>query len=192
MKFSRLEIKEISKAWFAISLAFAIALGGFKQGITGFSAVFAISLFTVGLGFVFHELSHKYLAQKYRCWAEFRANNAMLIFAVLISFTGFIFAAPGGVFIKGRISRKRYGMIAAAGPFMNIILGIVFLALALFLLPEMLASIAYMGARINAWLALFNMIPIMGLDGRKILAASKPIYIVEIIAAGALMLVTSL
>lgn len=191
MKFSRTEIKELVKAWLALSLAFGIAFAGVRQGLLKLGIAFTISLFTVGLGFVLHELAHKYLAQKYKCWAEFRAINAMLVFAILISFTGFIFAAPGGVIIKGRIPTKKYGRIAAAGPAMNIALGAVFLGLAVFILPELLASIAYLGAKINSWLAVFNMLPMWGLDGRKILATNKVIYVIEILLAIGLMVLTS-
>ena len=56
---SDVEIKDISKAWFAISLAFGIVLGGLT---VKFFTTFIISAIAVGLGFLLHELSHKYFA----------------------------------------------------------------------------------------------------------------------------------
>lgn len=106
MKFSKTEIMHLLRAWFIISLAFAIAFAGFSLD-PAFIIVVIVALFTVGIGFVFHELGHKYLAQKYECWAEFRANNFMLGLALVFSFFGFIFAAPGGVFIKGYLTKRK-------------------------------------------------------------------------------------
>lgn len=64
MKFTNREIKDLAIAWFMISLAFAILFSGLS-----FSFVFLISLFlsalTVGIGFLLHEIMHKYFAQKY-------------------------------------------------------------------------------------------------------------------------------
>ena len=34
---------------------------------------------TVGSGFLIHELCHKVVAQRYRCWAEFRSDDKMLL-----------------------------------------------------------------------------------------------------------------
>ncbi|MBW3019640.1 hypothetical protein KY329_05680, partial [Candidatus Woesearchaeota archaeon] len=110
------EIKEIAKAWFAVSIMFAIAFGG---GLSLAALVgLPIFLVTAGLGFVVHELSHKYVAQKLKCWAEFRASNQMLLLGIIFSFFGFVLAAPGGVFIKG--GPRHSGKIAAAGPISNV------------------------------------------------------------------------
>ena len=76
MKFSRTEINHLLRAWIIISIAFAIAFQGLSLD-PAFFVVILISGFTVGIGFLFHELGHKFLAQKYGCWAEFRANNLL-------------------------------------------------------------------------------------------------------------------
>src|SRR3989338_3366664 len=101
MKFSHKEIKDLFAAWFFISLAFAILLSG---GLTSFSVSslifsFLVSSIVVGVSFLAHEIMHKYLAQKYGLQAEFHAFYNMLFLALLISFFGFIIAAPGAVFI---------------------------------------------------------------------------------------------
>jgi Zn-dependent protease len=59
--------------------------------------------------------------------------------------------------------------ITAAGPFTNIFLGLIFL-----LAPGQIGS---HGHSINSWLALFNIIPFGPIDGKKILYASRPVYI---------------
>ena len=184
---SETEIKDIIKAWVAISIAFAIVLG--KPVFSpDFYAKFVIASLTVGIGFLFHEMGHKIVAQRYGCFAEFRSFDNMLILAIAMSFFGFIFAAPGAVMITGRISKSRSGRISAAGPVVNIALALLFLALAFLQLPNSLKPIAYYGFLINSWLALFNMIPFWLFDGYKILKWSKLAYGCIAASAFALML----
>ena len=84
----------------------------------------------MGLGFLLHQLAHKFVAQKYGCVAEFRAFDQMLYLAVgLAFFVGFIFAAPGAVMIRGYVDRRKNGIISIAGPAVNIMLAVIFLIL---------------------------------------------------------------
>ncbi len=177
--FSEIELKDLLKAWFAISLAFAIVMGGLTSG---FILAFLISALTVGLGFLFHELGHKFLAQKYGCLAEFRANNMMLILAVVMSFFGFILVAPGGVLISGHVRKEQYGKISAIGPAINLVLAGFFM-LMIPLTTGFLQNIGVYGSKINSLLALFNLIPFAMFDGRKILAWNKIVYGVMVAVA---------
>ena len=167
MRFGQQEATELLKAWAAISIAFAILI----RGQIGFVNAIIVSAITVGAGFLLHELAHKFTAQYYNCWAEFRSDDKMLIFAIISAFLGFIFAAPGAVHIRGHISRRQNGIISAAGPITNIALAIIF-----FLLTPYLGMIGAYGAMINAFLALFNMIPIWQLDGAKVLKWNKAVF----------------
>src|SRR3989344_3439619 len=105
---SKREILDISKAWIAITIAFAIVL----KGGSSFMEAVSIAAIAVGLGFLLHELGHKLVAQYYRCFAEFRSFDQMLILAVLMSFFGFVFAAPGAVMISGYVNKERNGKIS--------------------------------------------------------------------------------
>lgn len=165
MRFSCIEIYEIAKALFAVSLMFALAYVGFSFALL---TIFPMVLLTVGVGFVLHELGHKFLAQKYGCWAEFRSNNQMLLVGLLISITGFVLAAPGGVYIRGA-TRSQHGRIALAGPLVNIILASLFGILNL-LMPSMIFKF---GFSINALLGLFNLIPFPPFDGHAVLQWNK-------------------
>ena len=176
MKFSSIEKRDLAKAWIVIALAFAIVF----HGGLGFGAEFILlvvfSGITVGVGFLLHEIAHKYVAIQYGCWAEFRAFNSMLIMALLFSFFGFVFAAPGAVMIHGHyISRKQNGLISAAGPATNYVLALVFLGITQ-IGGTMFSALGNYGFMINAWLGLFNMIPFGQFDGRKILDLNGWLY----------------
>ena len=173
---SKIELVDIAKSWLALSLAFAFVysgislIGGNISGIFSiyFIKLFVISLFTAGLGFLLHELAHKFVAQKYGCVAEFRAFDQMLYLAVgLAFFIGFIFAAPGAVMINGMVTRKENGIISIAGPLTNYLLAMVFLAISI--LSPTGRFFAGVGVGVNIWLGLFNMIPFGNFDGKKIL-----------------------
>src|SRR3989344_678639 len=121
---SNVELIDIGKAWFAISIAFGLVLGGLKLL---FFRAFFISAIAVGLGFLLHELSHKVIAQKYGLKAEFRSFDEMLFLAVIMSFFGFVIAAPGAVMIKTiKFNEKQNGRISVAGPLTNLVLALFF------------------------------------------------------------------
>ncbi len=196
MKFSHIEKKDLFYAGLMISLAFAILLAGGYQSLISFNSglmiAFFVAFFTAGIGFLLHEIMHKYVAQNYGLRAEFRANYNMLWIALGASLFGFIFAAPGAVYISGwNITKERNGKISLAGPMTNIVLAIIFLIpLLIFGSSGMIGEILGFGLQINALLGAFNMIPVMPFDGAKIIAWSKGVYYVALIVAVGLYLVS--
>jgi len=174
-KVSRVELIDLAKGWIAISIAFALVLQGPSFSAAFFTAIVAAA-FTVGIGFIFHELAHKIVAQRYGCWAEFRADDKMLLLAIGLAALGFIFAAPGAVVISGEVTRKENGLIAVVGSWVNIALAIVFFLLG-FVMPLQIFSY---GHQINAWLALFNMIPLWILDGKKVFVWNKAVWAITV------------
>ncbi len=184
---SSTELKHLFVSWLAISYAFAIMLAWMELGrkqptvsqITGpfIAELFMISLFTVGISFIIHEMGHKFIAQQYGAWAEFRMSTSMLMLAIYIAWvTGYLFAAPGAVQIFGpHISKSQYGKIAASGPAMNLFLAVVFMPLVGD--AGFLGEIGRLGVIINLLFAGFNMLPVSVLDGRKVLAWSPVAYI---------------
>ncbi len=185
IKTSETEIKHLLLAWLALSFAFTVLIKrwmplGYRES---WLAIFILSAITVGSAFILHELSHKFVAQRYGSWSEFRMEPNMLLLAVVIPFfVPFIFAAPGAVMIfNPYLTREESGKIAIAGPLMNIALALLFLPLFIFAPYGILNEIGRFGVLINTWLALFNMIPASVLDGKKVLAWDKRVYGVVLI-----------
>ncbi|CAG0983360.1 hypothetical protein METP3_02213 [Methanosarcinales archaeon] len=187
---SNTEIIHIIISWLAISYAFAILLLWSRSGTRPsseelFNGIFnplVISLFTVGISFIIHEMSHKIVAQRYGSWAEFRMSPIMLLLMLVLVYQfGILFAAPGAVMIYGgNVGRRENGRISLAGPLSNLILGMAFFLL----LSEqgILYEIGRYGVIINIVLALFNMIPFGIFDGRKVWDWNKPVYILVVTA----------
>lgn len=185
------EIQDIIRAWAAVSLAFAIMLSRGHFAIGVLVTNFLLAAFTVGIGFLFHELCHKVVAQHYGCAAEFRAFTPMLVLAIALSFLGFIFAAPGAVMIEGSAGPKRNGHIAAAGPAFNFVLAMLFLFITVLVpvsIPAIVSTFLAYGYQINAWLGLFNMIPFSLFDGRKIFLWNKLVW-GGMVAVGVMLMV---
>lgn len=197
---SDVEIRDITKAWLAISIAFGLVLGGLTAR---FFFTFAISAVAVGLGFLLHELSHKYFAQRYGYKAEFRSFDEMLFLAVIMGFFGFVIAAPGAVMIFSRvIDKRKNGIISVAGPIMNIVLAVLFFIIAIFftgslngalnlmnqhifeiLKTSFFESLLVIGFIVNSWLALFNMIPFWLFDGKKVFSWNKAVWFIVVLTA---------
>jgi Zn-dependent protease len=197
IKFTRSEVRDLIIAFIVISLCFAIVNAG--RDISGILSILPIVMVGVGAGFILHELGHKFVSMKYGYWAEFKLWPQGLIFALVTSFFGFVFAAPGAVYTYANyMTDEINGKISIAGPVVNIILALVFLAIATAIYPSAFYSetsslifvICAVGYSINSFLAVFNLLPIGNLDGSKVLTWNFGIWIVTIAVAGILTLLS--
>ena len=112
-----------------------------------------------------------------------KKSLAVAAVIVILAFFGFIFAAPGAVMIAGVVSGEENGKIAAAGPFINLILAMAFWLLANVFGQNILFSA---GFQINAWLAFFNLLPFWQLDGLKVMNWDTKVWGILIALAGVL------
>ncbi len=187
------ELFQMAISVLAISFAFSmifIGLDGMLAHPGELIAFLALALVTIGSGFILHEMAHKVAAIYYGGQARFRMWVQGIIFMLITSFIGILFAAPGAVYIYSRnITKKQNGLISLAGPTTNLVLislfGILKLALPMNLYFVTLQQWMFFGIKygavdvwefgmaINLILALFNMIPAFPLDGSKVFYWSR-------------------
>jgi len=176
VSFTAREVRDIVISMLVIAVIFAYLLSG--GNMNNFIALIPALLVAVGLGFVLHELAHKFVAVRYGFYAEFRMWMEGLIFALVTAFIlKFVLVAPGAVYIHGEhISREQNGKISIAGPLVNIVLALLFLSLTPLVNHNptdlggfIFANIVVYGFLINSILAAFNLIPLGIFDGAKVL-----------------------
>jgi Zn-dependent protease len=191
--FSSRELRDI-----AIGLVVIMALPLFKV----WSYFTVAPLFVVGIAavlagaFLLHELAHKFAAQRFGMWAEFRLSMIGLLFT-LLSFVllqsdvlPIMIVAPGAVMIAGVMNWKEYGKISIAGPATNIAQALIYLIVYFATTNSLLGYLAFYGVSINSMLAIFNLIPFGIFDGFKIYNWDKRIWAVSAAVAGVLFLYT--
>ncbi|MFO7927920.1 MAG: metalloprotease [Halobacteriota archaeon] len=186
------EIRDLAVAWIALGIAFGVFIlvstgRSVFPNIVGamltplFARVFVVSMLTVGVGFLLHELAHKIVAVRFGQVASFKADYKMLALCIGAAFAGFLFAAPGAVYHRGRITRRQSGLVSIAGPLANVALVAVFLPLIVF--HGFLGQVGQLGVIINAFLAAFNMLPFGPLDGKSVMSWSKPVFAVTFVGS---------
>ena len=187
VKFTAREIRDIIISLLVISLAFDYIING--RDLDATIASFGYMVVVVGFGFVLHELAHKFAAIRYGYWAEYKMWFQGLILALVTSYFGFVFAAPGAVYVHGyNIKPSENGKISLAGPVTNIILALLFLMFMPLASKNGLLSIAILGVYINSFLAVFNLLPLVVLDGAKIFRWNPLIWIATMAVAVILLL----
>ncbi|MDS0477586.1 metalloprotease [Natrinema sp. 1APR25-10V2] len=186
LQFSDRELRDLAVAWLTLSVAFALLFAPIHRGssVGTFLTMVALSLVTVGVAFLLHEIAHKMVAIEFGQLAEFRADYQMLFLAIMGALIGFLVAAPGAVYHRGQITTRENGLIALAGPVTNLFLALLFLPLVI--LPEPLGTIGQMGIWINLFLAAFNMIPFGPLDGKSVLEWHKGVFVLVFVPSVAL------
>ncbi len=183
-RFSSTEIRDLVIASILVILV-GISIFGNSLGI--FNAINAV-IFYMGLGlgwlvvgtitiflasFMAHEMAHKFVAQHYGMWSEFRMTSmGYYLSAMAILFSLPIFGT-GVVYTSGITNTDHNGKSNLAGPLINFliaaalaIMAILMFAIGVSLFP--LGILLRYGIQLNAFLGLFNMIPIQPFDGATV------------------------
>lgn len=186
------ELLALGIAWIVLGISFStrwMFLFGLNLTVL---QIFLLTLLIIGTGFLGHELAHKFTAQHYGAWAEFKLWTIGAIMALVFAFIPpgtFVFAAPGAVYIASRSSyigdvmdRKTNGVISLVGPLVNIaaagIFGAAYAGLSLARVSLTIGGFNPLlwAIFINLWLASFNMIPFFILDGQKVLSWNRLVW----------------
>jgi Zn-dependent protease len=188
------ELLALSAAWIVLGISFTtrwIYLGWMSRPVT-FIEIFLLTLLIIGTGFLGHELAHKFTAQRYGAWAEFRLWTIGAIMALIFAAIppgNVVFAAPGAVYIASRSSyigdvmdRKTNGIISLVGPMINVgaaaVSGLLLVGLSAAGIGTTISGFNPLrwAIQINLWLGAFNMIPFFILDGQKVLSWNKTLW----------------
>lgn len=203
-RFSSTEIRDLSIAVVLVALV-GISIIGRPYGIfQGFSRVlaafntgfwwFPVGIIVIFIGaFIVHELAHKFTAQHYGMWSEFR----MLPMGYYLSALAILFSVPifgtGTVYTSGTSNVDHNAKANLAGPLSNFLMALL-LAVSAVLTSLLLGGIPYplpllmaYGIEINAILGLFNMIPFQPFDGGTIRTWNKWVWLVLTIALAAMI-----
>lgn len=178
--FSTTELKHLLMGVFlTLAIGFSMPLYwdlGLYESPIVLSALAIIFTFS----FVIHELAHKVTAQHHGLWAEFRITLLGALITLLSIVSPFKIISPGAVMVSGAADKETIGKTSIAGPLTNIFL-------ALFFLTFMQVSgghIAFaFGFAINAFIALFNLIPFGVLDGFKVFFWNKAFWAIAFSAS---------
>jgi Zn-dependent protease len=183
IRFSSTEVKHILVGLVLVS---GVGLSFFGPQLVSSWIAVVLAVMFFAAGFIIHELAHKAVAQRYGLWAEFRLGmfGALLTAFSIVSPLKII--APGAVVIAGNTTPDRVGRTAVAGPIVNILLAALLFGLAQTIQPGVLLAATLAGAAVNAFIALFNLIPFGVLDGLKVFKWNKPIWLV-LLAVSALL-----
>jgi Zn-dependent protease len=166
IKSSKTELLHLSIATLLV-MAVGLSFNHYRYISWQFLAIFVTA-------FLIHELAHKFLAQYYGSWAEFRAQLYGLIITAIsaLPIMPFKFIAPGAVMV-GLSDKNKFGRVALIGPMTNLIMGFGLL-MSSYLFPY--SPYMYVGASFNAWIAMFNLLPFGVLDGQKIFDWNKVVW----------------
>lgn len=195
--FDPIEVRDILIAFGVLTVAFFLIfdrygmLARYLPQATSSGSYYAILIgiaaLTVLTAFLAHELSHRIYARRLGGFARFRLWTWGIMLAIFSSLFGFLFAAPGAVYIAGVYDKRGNAMVSLAGPSANMIMAGVFYVIAFALSSVTIyAGLFGLVGALNSWYAVFNLIPVPPLDGSKILAWDQRTFIVAIILAALL------
>ncbi len=188
--FSRVELGHLLIAIGVLTVAFSFTFSknsilffflGSPLSIGSYLYFMPIAFLGIVTAFFVHELSHKFMAQKYGLWSEFRMYPRGLALSVLLAFiTGLVFAVPGAVMFRGEPRSFETGRIAAAGPLSNIVIALITYVLYYFVFYTMgfLGTLVGFICLVNLLLATFNLLPFGPLDGKKVFQWNSMVWFV--------------
>jgi len=185
--FSKLELKHLL---IGTLLVMAVGLTYFLYiGVASPSTPLLLVALTVAftLSFLLHEIAHKFSAQHFRMWAEFRLTmqGALITLVSVFLPPPFKIISPGAVMIVGSGTKETVGKTAMAGPITNLIL-----SSGCILIATVTKDLFWFVAFINSFLAVFNLIPFGLMDGLKVFRWNKKFWAILFICAIAIAVYT--
>ncbi len=170
VSFSSREKLELTFAAIIVSLVGMSFLG---WSLNVFELFFALIAFA--LSFLAHEIAHKISAVREGLIAFFKLDTVGIILTFISTFSPLKIIAPGSVVILGYFDLRTMGKVSLFGPLTNIVIGSILYPLR-FTVP--FSNVLNAICLLNLWIALFNLIPLGVLDGKKIFAWNKRVWLI--------------
>ncbi|MBD3407707.1 MAG: hypothetical protein GF411_16435 [Candidatus Lokiarchaeota archaeon] len=199
-RFSQTEIRDLSIATILVALVGLALMAPFQGIIPALSNLVVyinagfgwFPLAMIGIfvsSFLIHELAHKFTAQRYGMWSEFRMLPTGYIISVFSILASVPIVGTGVVLSSGTGSQEEDAKTNLAGPLSNFILASVLIGgLIIYRLilggpiagagtiGFVILNLAQYGIILNAFLGLFNMIPFQPFDGATVMAWDKMVW----------------
>jgi Zn-dependent protease len=145
-----------------------------------------------------HEMAHKFVAQHYGQWSEFRMTQQGYLLSAIAILWSFPIFGTGVVATSRAKSLEEDGKVNLAGPLTNFIIaagiaiGMLLLVAAVGVplvdpMTNLMIVLRY-GLILNAMLGAFNMIPIQPFDGATVKSWNTAVWAVLTVALVALLL----
>ncbi len=170
-----------------VGVGLSLSIYFYDLGQIGWTPLVLFSLLLT-ISFLIHEIAHKIAAQRRGLWAEFRLTLWGAVLTLVSVFSPFKIIAPGAIMIAGSAGLREIAQISIVGPATNLLLSTLFLGLSF--VPSLFSSLFMLVALINAYMALFNLIPIGILDGSKIFNWNKKVWALAFVSSLTLSLVS--
>ncbi|WP_448579494.1 site-2 protease family protein [Thermosphaera sp.] len=188
------EFLSLTVASLAIGFVFASSQL-YRLSIVSFSIVFSIGVLSI----ISHEIAHRQVARLMNCYSRYVIHplGLLITLASSLPFVPIKFIMPGVTVIMPKtydyLKVKRIeGVTSLAGPVTNIVIATLgFMSINLYsALTGFYSGYIYYLVYINAWIALFNLLPIPPLDGSKVFRWNPLLYLLSLSVSVGLFLTT--
>lgn len=165
--------------------------------IVKLTAVVVLEAILIAFSVLVHELAHRNVARRYRCYSKYVIDPIGLMLTLVSSISPFIrIIIPGYVLIScagywgdyGRNGNRAVLMSTIAGPLSNIVLGFIFYAISIAITSPLLKHVLFSISSLNGWLAFFNLLPLGPLDGARIIRGAPITWVIMFACSLALMI----
>ena len=126
--------------------------------------------------FLVHEMAHKVMAQKHGLWAEFRLTTWGAVITLASVFLPFKMISPGAMMIGGSPIKGYSENFSCWTNHKHHSLSRILCSSVLLPMDAYLFAVFSLVAYINAFMALFNLVPFGILDGFKIFSINKKVW----------------
>jgi len=185
-RFSSTEIRDLALSALLVS-GVGLSFLGFRLVASPLNTVAVLVVVFTG-SFLIHEIAHKFVAQRYGLWAEFRLTLIGALLTLISVVSPFKIISPGAVMIAGVAGKDTVGKTAVSGPITNLMICTGSFAFT-FLIPQRnpFFEVALFSAAFNAFIAVLNLVPFGMFDGWKVFQWSKLVWVLAFLSSAALL-----